>query len=296
MKSLRLMGLLLLLPVMTLAADLSGQWQGSDGGDYYLVQQGSQLYWYAERSATAPVWAHVFDGHVRGDQIRGKWTDVPKGNTRGHGELELRIRQGGNVLIITHKTGGFGGDRLIRAGYAQAEPVKPPYTQINPSAGVAVPKPLSPVIKEDCIAFNWQTTTRQNVNGRWKIVDGNHWLFDFGDNAGEAAQALSIIRHYQLNSSCFVGRPDPSLSYLLSNGQSPSGAMSGEACVGFNPNNTNVVKVNGRWKVVDANHWLFDFGGNEGEARQALAIIKQHHFSQSCFVGRPDPSFTYMRR
>jgi hypothetical protein len=41
---------------------------------------------------------------------------------------------------------------------------------------------------------------------------------------------------------------------------------------------------------------MFDFNANEGEARQTLAIIKKYGFTRSCFVGRPDPSFTYLRR
>lgn len=306
MAMLRMIGLLLLFPVLAGAVDLSGEWQGSEGGAYYLVQDGRQVSWYAERSATEPAWAHIFDGRVRGETIRGKWTAVPKGRTRGHGELELSIQEGGNVLAITRKTGGFGGDRLTRVGYVQPEPVKPmpmpvkpPVTMvkpINPPVVAVKPMPMSPVVKEDCISFNWRTATRQQVNGSWKIVDGSHWMFDFGANAEEATKALNIIKRYRMDSSCFVGRPAPSLSYLLSNGKPPSGNMGGEDCIGFNPGSATVENPNGSWKVVDGSHWLYDFGSNEEEARQALAIIKKHRFSYSCFVGRPDPSFTYLRR
>ena len=44
------------------------------------------------------------------------------------------------------------------------------------------------------------------------------------------------------------------------------------------------------------NHWIFDFETNETEARHAFAIIKMHGFTKSCFVGRPDPSFQYLRK
>jgi len=304
MARLRIVLLLLVFPALAQAVELSGQWQGDDGGAYYLVERGGRLYWYAERSATNPAWSNIFDGRLNGKRIRGDWTDVPKGQTRGHGRLELEIRNGGNVLEITKKTGGYGGNRLTRVGAMPAQPapmapkpmapVKP--APVRPPMAAVKPMPVTPMVKEDCIGFNPRNTDRQQVNGRWKLVDGSHWLFDFGNNAEEASQALRIIKRYRLNKSCFVGRPDPSLSYLLSGEQAPSGAVSGEDCIGFNPANIAVAQHGGRWKVVDGSHWLFDFGSNEGEARQALAIIKQHGFRYSCFVGRPNPSFTYMRK
>lgn len=151
-------------------------------------------------------------------------------------------------------------------------------------------------LKEDCVSFNPATTEVKNIGGRWKIVDGSHWIFDFGDKKNEAERSLSIIKHYRMNQSCFVGRPHPSFSYLLVAGSAPAGAFSGEDCVSFNPETTEVKNVGGRWKIVDGSHWLFDFGAKESEARQALAIIKKYGFNKSCFVGRPHPGFKYLRK
>jgi hypothetical protein len=150
--------------------------------------------------------------------------------------------------------------------------------------------------KEDCLKFNPSTTTVQQIGGRWKVVDGSHWMFDFGSNAGEANQTLAIIKHYRMNLTCFVGRPDPSFQYMLISGNSPTGSMSGEDCLAFNPSTTTVQQIGGRWKVVDGSHWMFDFGSNKLEAYQSLEIIKNYGFNRSCFVGRPDASFKYSRR
>lgn len=164
-------------------------------------------------------------------------------------------------------------------------------------------KPLTPVIpgailsvKEDCIGFNPKTTTVAKISGHWKIVDGSHWMFDFGNNKAEADKSLSIIKHYGMTQSCFVGRPAPSFQYMSVNGQAPSGAFPGEDCLSFNPNTIEVKQINGRWKIVDGSHWMFDFENKEAEAKQAFAIIKKYGFSKSCFVGRPDPSFKYLRK
>ncbi len=152
------------------------------------------------------------------------------------------------------------------------------------------------IVQEDCVPFNPQTTAVRQINGRWKIVDGNHWLFDFGSSKAEADKAHRIIRHYGMNRSCFVGRPDPSFTYMLVNGNAPVGSFPGEDAVSFNPATIEVQQISGRWKIVDGSHWMFDFGASRAEAEQAYRIIKKYGFRYSCFVGRPDASFSYLRR
>jgi hypothetical protein len=176
------------------------------------------------------------------------------------------------------------------------QPAQPaqPFQPINPGL-IPVPHPI-PQVQEDCIGFNPATAALQNIGGRWTIVDGSHMMFNFGDKQAEAMQALNIIKYYGMNSTCFVGRPDPSFTYLLVNGQAPQGGMPGEDSVGFNPNTIQVQNIGGRWKIVDGSHWVFDFGDKEGEARTAYAIIRKYGFTRSCYVGRPYPSFTYLRR
>jgi hypothetical protein len=122
------------------------------------------------------------------------------------------------------------------------------------------------------------------------------WLLDFGTSQSEARQALKIIKHYQMNSQCFVGRPHPSMEFYLVDGESPVGAMAGEDAIGFNPANVEVQYVRGRWKVVEGNHWIMDFDQAESEARQALSYILYYGFRYICFVGRPDASMIYFRQ
>jgi len=118
---------------------------------------------------------------------------------------------------------------------------------------------------------------------------------DFDNNEAEARKALEIIKHYGMNSQCFVGRPDPSMEYYLVNGQTPTGYFSGEDCISFNQATIEVKQVNNRWKIVDGYHSILDFETKEDEARTAFNIIKKYEFNRICFVGRPDPSMTYFR-
>lgn len=285
--------LLLLLPLVV-QADLTGRWQGNDGGVYYVRQAGDQLHWYAEQNTTMPRWAHVFHGSIRGDRISGEWLDVPKGQTTGQGKLSLVIRSNGQVLERSRETGGFGPSRWTRMGplaeSAQAAPLMP-LKPLQPQATMPVT-----VLKEDCIGFNPANIAVVQAGNRWKIADGNHWMFDFAGRQDEALQAHRILRHYGMNQSCFVGRPQPALSYMLTNGTAPAGRMRGEDCVAFNTADITVVQAAGRWKIADGSHWLFDFGDSQGEAEQALAIMKKYGFTHSCYVGRPQASFTYLRR
>ncbi len=178
------------------------------------------------------------------------------------------------------------------------QPVQPvqPVQPIQPIRPIFPIQPVLPQVQEDCLSFNPATTTVRNIDGRWTIVDGNHLMFNFNDKKMEALQALKIIKYYRMNSSCFVGRPDPSFTYLLVNGQAPQGSMPGEDCVSFNPNTIQVQNIGGRWKIVDGSHWVFDFGDKESEARTAFAIIRKYGFTCVGYVGRPYASFIYLRK
>jgi hypothetical protein len=262
--------------------DLTGRWFGNDGGIYYLRQTGSQLHWYGEAADVQPTWSNVFSGRIQGNRIKGKWTDVPKGRTRGAGDLELVLETDGNELRVVNKTGGFSGSRWTR--------------RATDATGTQSLEPLSPPKNGECIHFDPATLKVRQVKGRWKIVDSRHWIFDFGSDPVAARQSLKVIHHYRMDRACFIGWPDPVFAYMLAKGGSPSGRMSGEDCVAFDPKRVTVSKSQGSWKIVSAGRWLFDFGQNQTEARQALAVIRRYGFNQSCFVGRSNDDFNYLRR
>lgn len=152
-------------------------------------------------------------------------------------------------------------------------------------------------LKEDIIRFNFQNAQVVNIDGRCKVTANNMWLLDFGPNQAQANQALQVIRLYRLNQQCFVGRPDPSMQYYLSNGMPPVGPVPGEDSIRFDNNNLRVVNYNNRWKIIEGtNHAMLDFDQNEAEAWAALRIIWKYDFNYICFVGRPNPPMMYFRR
>ncbi|MEL6926014.1 MAG: hypothetical protein AAFO94_18375 [Bacteroidota bacterium] len=74
--------------------------------------------------------------------------------------------------------------------------------------------PVGAMPGEDCVSFDPNTAEVKQINGTWKIVDGSHWMFDFGRSKEEAEQTLCLIKKYGFTKSCFVGRPGPSLQYM----------------------------------------------------------------------------------
>ena len=260
-----------LMPV--LAADLSGKWFGDDGATYYMRQIGDDLYWYSESNTRSS----IFTGKVRPDDlVLGSWVDLPKGTTTGKGELHLALRANGNVLEPVRMTGGFPATKISRAGY----------------------KPPPPPLKETCLDFDpAKLSVQQPQENDFRIMQDTWWLFDFGDKEAQAYTAMKIIQQYGMNQSCFIGKPEPVFRFLLVGGRAPLGQWYGEDCVPFHPSNTEVVQRDGRWQIMDGELKLYDFDpAMEKEARAALAVIKKYEFTNACYVGRPSPTFEYLRR
>ena len=168
-------------------------------------------------------------------------------------------------------------------------------------AGNAVSEIVPPWIPEDRIAFNRANLSVAQFGGRWKVVEGSHWMIDTGSSKAEADRIVEIIKHYKLGSMCFVGRPrcgdvTPMMYWLTDSGAAPSGSLAGEDCLAFDPAKLGVIEVGGRWKVAEGAHWLLDFGPGHGNAVAALHFIRKYGFNEMCFVGRPEPSMTYFKR
>jgi Lysyl oxidase len=168
-------------------------------------------------------------------------------------------------------------------------------------AGSGVSEIVPPWIPEDRIGFNRANLSVAQFGGRWKVVEGSHWMIDTGASKAEADRIVEIIKHYKLASMCFVGRPtcgdvSPMMYWLTDAGAAPSGSLAGEDCLAFDPTKLAVIDVGGRWKVAEGAHWLLDFGPGHGNAVAALHFIRKYGFNEMCFVGRPGPSMTYFKR
>ncbi len=67
---------------------------------------------------------------------------------------------------------------------------------------------------EDSIPLNPVNVKASFVGGAWKVVDGSSWLLDFGTKEADAKIAADIIKFYGFTRMCFVGRPNPGMTYF----------------------------------------------------------------------------------
>jgi hypothetical protein len=148
---------------------------------------------------------------------------------------------------------------------------------------------------EDCVVFAPDAVQVREVGGRWKIVQGDEWILDFGSNAANAVRARDVIGYYQFDRQCFVGRPNPPMMYFTVRGGAPHGAMAEEDAVPFDLCGVVAQQSEGTWIVTDGTSRMLDFGSSEAEARAAVTIIKRYAFTHQCFVGRPDAPMMYFR-
>ncbi|WP_213272746.1 S8 family serine peptidase [Hyphomonas sp.] len=148
--------------------------------------------------------------------------------------------------------------------------------------------------RDDCITHNTASLSLVNRGGTggWTITDGRSLMFAFGSNKAEGEAALAIIRKYGFDRTCYVGRPNPSMTYLLAGTGSANGAHGLEDCISFSRSDLSVERVGSQWRLTDGRSSMKMFPNNS-EAQQALDAINRHRFNRQCYVGRPGPSFTY---
>ncbi|MGB3554798.1 MAG: serine protease, partial [Jannaschia sp.] len=149
-------------------------------------------------------------------------------------------------------------------------------------------------VPEDCIGFNNSNLRVVADGSRFLLTDGRSRMRVF-PNRTEADRTLAILRHYRADRTCFVGRPDPSFSYVLAGSNAPTNAMRGEDCIRHDLANLRILTEGSRITVTDGRSRMLTFP-NRREAEATIAILRGKEANHICYVGRPGASFTYMRR
>jgi hypothetical protein len=147
--------------------------------------------------------------------------------------------------------------------------------------------------REELTPFDDRVADLRWQDNRWLLHAGNVWLKDFGRREREARDALRLIRELRLNQHGTVGSPQPVLEYWLSDGRAPQGPVQGLRTFPFTPEKLRVAQIDGQWCVRDDRLLLCTFGGNESQARQALAILRHHAFNEVGYIGQPIPTMMF---
>lgn len=103
--------------------DLTGRWQGNDGGIYYIREIGAEIWWLGSNTfKTGEGFTNVMHGlrnETKNPQpIWGQWSDVPMGQTKASGYLGIIIDPTGTKLTKYNSLGDFfGGSEWTRIDF-----------------------------------------------------------------------------------------------------------------------------------------------------------------------------------
>jgi hypothetical protein len=94
-----------------------------------------------------------------------------------------------------------------------------------------------------------------------------------------------------------VGYPATHFAFLTVAGQVPRGECLGVHVRAFDPEQTRLVQLDGRFVLCCGEEPLIPLEKNEDEARQLLEVIKHHHCDRLCWVGEnPASILTFFTR
>jgi len=98
--------------------DITGKWNGNDGGIYYIRQIGNDIWWFGTNVLTSGpefnTFSNVLHGTRSGLTIDAEWQDVPLGDTKSKGDISLTIASTGEKISTKSSSGGFGGNTWIK--------------------------------------------------------------------------------------------------------------------------------------------------------------------------------------
>ena len=177
-------------------------------------------------------------------------------------------------------------------------------------------KKASPIVDDDCISIS-NIMVVKNMDNIWELRNEEEEHLFYFPNFEEAEKTKIVLEHYQTKFICkcgegfytnSVGEENPNaiiMQYQLSfdssgigNKEINSYSNSSEDCLPFDPEKLVAKRsLDGNWYLIEKpGHSMFGFGRNEEECVKALSVIKKYSFNQSCFVGRANPSFSYLKR
>jgi hypothetical protein len=149
--------------------------------------------------------------NIAATQISGRWKVVEGGShwmlDTGSSQWEAQRA----VEIINH----YKLAKMCFVGRPRCGSINPMMYWLNDQGRA----PSGQLPGEDCIPFDRDHLAVVEIGGRWKVVEGTHWLLDFGPGEGNARAALHFIRKHRFDQVCYLGRPDPSMTYFKTRGR-----------------------------------------------------------------------------
>jgi hypothetical protein len=195
------------------------------------------------------------------------------------------------MLLFSCSFAHSAGAQPLQGGVTVNESLQPPALNYKEPTIAKKDAPRPPC---DCIPYDLQRVQAKQIDGRWKIVDGDHWIVDFDSVRVNAIKSVSALEYYKMNQICFVGRNSGhAMMFFLSDGKAPEGNIDGEESVYFNPSQVRAEQIDGNWKLTSGSATLEDFGSDERSAREAVEQIEYYGFTRKSTFGLPGPRLRY---
>jgi hypothetical protein len=162
------------------------------------------------------------------------------------------------------------------------------------------------------VPFNTASLRVQKSDGNWLLHDGRQMLFNFGPTESDAIRALAICKRHDFNQIGYIGRPTPTMTFMLHDDTPRMGQTTAFNHLGavrplpqmstfqslqlpklgtvgtrvpFDPYRLDVQKQGGAWRLVVMGKELANLGPSDSDARNVLRIAQDYPFTEQCRVG-----------
>ncbi len=152
-----------------------------------------------------------------------------------------------------------------------------------PAPRAAAPTEELTTFSQGFVNLNWSSDG-------WRLTSAGATLKDFGRREPDAEESLSLIRELRLNQRGVVGGPSPTLEYWLSDGRPPQAPPPGFRVQAMDGPTLRVERTQNQWVLRDDRRVLFNFGNAEGDARQALSVVRKYGFTHVGVVNPAAPA------
>jgi hypothetical protein len=147
------------------------------------------------------------------------------------------------------------------------------------------------------VPFDWRLVELVPPPDGWCLRAGGYVLAHFGTDERSARQAQQVIQFYRFTEHHLVGYPATHFTFLTVGGQVPHSDCPGVHTRSFDPDQTRLAEIDGRFVLCYGDEPLIPMEKNEDEARQLLEVIKHHHCDHLCWVGEnPATILTFFTR
>jgi hypothetical protein len=145
---------------------------------------------------------------------------------------------------------------------------------------------------EDCLSLDNDRLSIEHHDDHWTIVEGDSHYVTTAPTQDEAEEILDVIDQYDLDQVCYVGGPDPSMTYWLSSGEPPAGYTAQQDLLEYDMHSYDVLEEEHGLTITDGRSRILTCS-NYREAAEILRTLREYRFDKHGFVGRPDSSMQY---